>query len=78
MKRLIGAGVELRRFPDAILDASFKAANEIYTELSAKNADFKKVYDHMRAYRKDWFDWYQVADYTYDTYMLIQNQKKLL
>ena len=78
MKRLLGAGVELRRFPDDIMDASFKAANEIYAELSAKNADFKKVYDHMKAYRKEWFDWYQVADYTYDTYMLIQNQKKLL
>ena len=78
LKRLVGLGAQLRPFSEPVLDACFKAANEVYAENSAKNPDFKTVYEHMKAYRKEWFDWYQVADYTYDTYMLIQNQKKLL
>ncbi len=76
--RLLGAGVQLRQFPEDVLDASFKAAHEIYADLSAKNADFKKVYDSVKAARTEWFTWYQVADYTYDTYMIIQNSKKQL
>ena len=45
LRRMVGAGAELRTFSPAIMDASLKAANELYTELSAKNADFKKAYD---------------------------------
>ncbi len=78
LKRLLSAGVQLRQFPEDVLDASFKAANEIYADLAAKNPDFKKVYDHYRPQRSDWFTWYQITDYTYDTYMIIQNRKKLL
>ena len=31
------------------------------------NADFKKVYDNMLAFRNDEYLWWQVAEYTYDT-----------
>ena len=78
LKRLIGAGLELKRFPDDIMDASFKAAVELYDEISATNPEFKKVYEHVKAYRREWLSWYQVADFTYDTFMLIQYQKKTL
>jgi TRAP-type mannitol/chloroaromatic compound transport system substrate-binding protein len=78
LKRLLSAGVQLRQFPEDILDASFKAANDIYGELEKSNPEFKKVYDHYRPQRSDWFTWYQITDYTYDTYMIIQNRKKLL
>ena len=31
------------------MEACFNAANELYAEISAKNADFKKVYDDVDA-----------------------------
>src|SRR4029077_20286382 len=40
LKRLIAGGAELRAFPPAVMDASFKAANEFYAETSTTNADF--------------------------------------
>jgi TRAP-type mannitol/chloroaromatic compound transport system substrate-binding protein len=78
LMRLLSAGVQVRRFPDDVMDASFKAANEIYADLSATNADFKKVYESIKAFRAESYTWYQMADYTYDTFMIIQNRKKLL
>ena len=36
--------------PQSIMEASLKAANELYAELSDKNADFKKAYDSMVAF----------------------------
>ena len=34
------------------------------------NADFKKVWDNMVAFRNDEYLWWQVAEYTYDTFMI--------
>jgi TRAP-type mannitol/chloroaromatic compound transport system substrate-binding protein len=70
IKRLVAAGAQLRPFSQPILEACLKAANEIYGEISARNADFKKVYDNMLAFRNDEYLWWQVAEYTYDTFMI--------
>ena len=78
LKRLAQAGAELRPFSEAILDACYKAANEVYAEISATNADFKKVYEAMTAQRADNFLWFQLSEYTMDTYMMIQQRKKAL
>jgi len=55
--------------PPGIIEASWKAANEVFTEMSAKNAWFKRVYEHFVAFRGDRYHWNQVADHTMDTYM---------
>ena len=51
-------------------EASLKSANELYADISSKNADFKKVYDNMIAFRGDEYLWWQVAEYTFDTFMI--------
>ncbi|MGE0629552.1 MAG: TRAP transporter substrate-binding protein [Hyphomicrobiaceae bacterium] len=70
--------VQLRPFSEAVLDACFKAANEVYAEHSAKNASFKEIYESMKAFRADAYLWQQIAENTYDTYMMIQQRKKAL
>jgi TRAP-type mannitol/chloroaromatic compound transport system substrate-binding protein len=70
LKRLIAGGAQLRPFSQQVLDASFKAANEIYAEIAAGNADFKKVYEAFRAFRNNEYLWWQVAEYTFDTFMI--------
>jgi TRAP-type mannitol/chloroaromatic compound transport system substrate-binding protein len=67
---LIGAGAQLRPFSQEILEAAYKAANEIYDEISAKNADFKKMYDSLREFRNEEYLWFQVAEYGFDTFMI--------
>ena len=45
LKRLVAGGAQLRPFPPAGHGRLLKAANEVYAEISAKNPDFKKIYD---------------------------------
>jgi TRAP-type mannitol/chloroaromatic compound transport system substrate-binding protein len=70
LKRLVLNGAQLRPFNQAVLEASYKAANEIYAGTSAKNADFKKLYDNMVAFRGDEYLWWQVAEYAFDTFQI--------
>jgi TRAP-type mannitol/chloroaromatic compound transport system substrate-binding protein len=76
LKRLISGGAVLEPFSPSIMDASLKYAEEVYVETSAANPDFKKVYESMIAFRGQEYLWWQVADYTYDTFM-IRNRTKL-
>ncbi|MGQ0682155.1 TRAP transporter substrate-binding protein [Bradyrhizobium sp.] len=70
LKRLVAGGTQLRPFSNEVLEASLKATNELWAELSGKNADFKKVIDAMQAYRSDQYLWWQVAEYTFDSFMI--------
>ena len=69
LRRLIATGTELRPFPQSIMEASLKAANELYAELAAKSPDFKKALDSMNNYRADQLLWWQVAELSFDTFM---------
>ena len=70
LRRLIGAGAELRLFPQAIMEASLKAANGLYAELAGKSADFKKALESMTAFRAEQLPWWQVNEFAYDTFMV--------
>jgi TRAP-type mannitol/chloroaromatic compound transport system substrate-binding protein len=47
-----------------------EASNEINAETAAANADYKKVLDSMQEFRNDEYLWWQVAEYTYDGFMI--------
>ncbi|MCC7276064.1 MAG: TRAP transporter substrate-binding protein [Alphaproteobacteria bacterium] len=68
LRRLVAAGAQLRPFSRDILAAAWKAANEIYDETSAKNANFKKVYESWRKFRDDEFLWFRVSENSYENF----------
>ncbi|AXK80633.1 ABC transporter substrate-binding protein [Pseudolabrys taiwanensis] len=70
LKRLVAGGAVLRPFSADVMDACYKASNDVYRETMATNAPFKKVYDHMMAFRGDQYLWWQVAEYSFDTYQI--------
>ena len=70
LKRLVAGGTQLRPFTNEVLEACLKSTNELWAEISAKNADFKKSIDAMQAYRSDQYLWWQVAEYTFDSFMI--------
>jgi TRAP-type mannitol/chloroaromatic compound transport system substrate-binding protein len=75
LKKLVAGGAQLRPFSGEIMEASLNAANEVYAETSAQNADFKKAYDSMAAFRGDAFLWWQVAEYSFDSFMIRSRAK---
>jgi TRAP-type mannitol/chloroaromatic compound transport system substrate-binding protein len=70
LRRMVSAGAELRSFTQPVMEASLKAANELYAELSAKSPSFKKAYDSMTTYRGDVLPWWQLNEYAFDTFMI--------
>ena len=75
LRSLIAGGAQLKPFPQDVLEAAYAAATEVYDEISATNADFKGVYDHIKAFRNEGYLWMQVAEYSYDSFM-IRNRTK--
>ncbi|MGL4441612.1 MAG: TRAP transporter substrate-binding protein [Bosea sp. (in: a-proteobacteria)] len=69
LRRLVAAGTELRPFPQSIMEASLKAANDYYAELSGRNEGFKRAYDSMVAFRGETLLWWQVGELSYDSFM---------
>jgi TRAP-type mannitol/chloroaromatic compound transport system substrate-binding protein len=69
LARLLKGGTKLRQFPRDVLDASWKAANEVFEEEAAKNAKFKKVYEPWRRFRQDGNQWFSVAEASLQNYM---------
>jgi len=68
-------GAQLRAYPQEVMDACLKAANEVYAETNAKNPAFKKVHDSHMAFRNDGYLWWQIAEYTYDNFMIRTRQR---
>ena len=69
-EKLLAGGTELRAFSQPIMEACLKASNEVNAETAAANADFKKVLESMQAFRNEEYFWWQVAEYSYDTFMI--------
>ncbi len=72
IRRLVAAGTQLRPFSNEVLEACFKATNEVYAENVAKNPKFKKMHDAYMAFRGDQYQWWRIAEFNYDLFMVRQ------
>src|SRR5882724_4426419 len=75
LKRLVAAGAKLQPFKPAVMDACLRAALDVYAEVSKTNADFKKVWEALLAFRNDEYLWWQIAELSYDSY-LVRNRNR--
>jgi TRAP-type mannitol/chloroaromatic compound transport system substrate-binding protein len=73
LKTLLGQGAKLHAFPKDVLNAAFKAAMEVYTELNDTNPAWKKIYSDYAAFRKESNLWFSFAEASMDDFM--QQQK---
>src|SRR6266481_4145180 len=70
LKRLIAGGTKLHGFSPEIMEACFKSARELHDEIATTNANFRKVYDSMNAFMNNGYQWFQVAELGYDSFMV--------
>ena len=75
IQRLVQNGAQLRRYPDDAMKAAYEAAQKIYAEESARNPDFKKLFDSMRAFQQVSDIWMGLAENTLANFM--QGQLRL-
>ncbi|MCA3650101.1 MAG: TRAP transporter substrate-binding protein DctP [Methylobacterium sp.] len=77
LKRIVAAGAQLKSFPLEVMEACWKATNEVLDEVAAKNPGFKKIYDNFVAFRSDQYLYTQIADLAMDSYMVrFRNQSQ--
>jgi len=68
LRRLIAAGAQLRFWPREILQAAWRANEEMVGELGSRNARFKTIMDSYRAYRGEMFQWHRVSENSFDNF----------
>jgi len=69
LRRLVAGGAQLRAFPKDVTQASYKAAQQLYEELSEKSPAFKKIYAHWSKFRAEQVMWQQFCDLPFDNLM---------
>src|SRR4051794_375545 len=74
LRKLLANGAKLHAFSPPIMQACFKAAKELHGEVSATNADFKKVYESLTNFSNQGYQWFQVAELGYDAFMARNSQ----
>ncbi len=72
LRQLVQGGTKLFRFPKDVMDAAFKESMGIYSELSGKNPNWKKVYEDYSAFRRDQNLWFRFAEAGFDDFMQAQ------
>ena len=65
LRRLLDAGVQLRPFPDDIMQAAERTAFDLMEADAAGDAAYRKVYDAFRAWREDSYRWFGAAEQAY-------------
>jgi len=68
LARLLKSGAKLHAFSKEILDASFKAANDVMEEEAAKNPAFKKIYEPWKVFRNNSMQWFNLTERAYANY----------
>jgi TRAP-type mannitol/chloroaromatic compound transport system substrate-binding protein len=74
LRKLLANGTKLHAFSPPIMEASIKASRELYSEVAASNANFKKVLDSLTAFSSNGYQWFQVAEVGYDNFMARHSQ----
>jgi TRAP-type mannitol/chloroaromatic compound transport system substrate-binding protein len=68
LRRLVQSGTQLRAFPRPVLEAAQLAANQLYEELGAKSAHWKRIYPEWKQFRDDHRLWSRLAQYGHDAF----------
>jgi TRAP-type mannitol/chloroaromatic compound transport system substrate-binding protein len=76
LKRLVIGGAQLRLFSQDLLEACYKSASDLYAQLSQDNPRFKTIADSYMAFRADEYLWWQVAEYSFDNFMIRERRAK--
>jgi len=69
LRRLIAGGTQVKPFPRQVMEGFYKVAVPMYAELSAGNANFKRLYDSYSAFQRESTSWLRFTENTFDDFM---------
>ncbi len=68
LTRLLGHGVQLRRFTDDVMVEAQKVAFAIMEERAGQDAMYRKVFEHWKSFRTESFRWFNTAELAYQSF----------
>ncbi len=68
LARLNQSKILLRPFPQPVMEACFKAAQEVFSEEAENNPKFKKIYTDWAAFRQNQTTWFSFAENTFSRF----------
>ncbi|MBU2410603.1 MAG: ABC transporter substrate-binding protein, partial [Gammaproteobacteria bacterium] len=69
LKQLVAAKTKVLPFPQSVMEASYKASQEVYAENDKKSEDWKKIFADMRNFQRDQVLWFRFAENRFDNFM---------
>jgi len=69
LRELVKNGTKLFAMPKPIMDAAFKEATAYYSELSAANPRWQKIYADYSDFRRNVNQWFRFTEARFDSYM---------
>ena len=72
LKQLVAAKTKVLPFPQEVMQASYKAAMEVFGELNNKSPEWKKIYADLRTFQRDQVLWFRFAESRFDQFMQAQ------
>lgn len=68
LKRLLGQGIQLQRFPDDLMTAALRESTALVEEQAAANAQYAAIYEPWKQWRGDTYRWFGTADQAYEQF----------
>ena len=74
LRRLVAGGAQLRFWSRPILEAAWRATNEVMDDLASKNERFKKILESHRRFRDEVYTWHRVSENSFDNFAFTASQ----
>lgn len=68
LRQLIAGGAKVSYFPRDVMDAAYKASQDLWKELSAQSKDFADIFPQWQKFQSDQVGWFRVAESALDGY----------
>jgi TRAP-type mannitol/chloroaromatic compound transport system substrate-binding protein len=68
LRRLVGAGAQLRFWPRPVLEAAWRANEEMNADLARQNPRFAKIMESYLRFRTEQFQWFRIAENSFDNF----------
>ncbi|MEM1295944.1 MAG: TRAP transporter substrate-binding protein DctP, partial [Verrucomicrobiota bacterium] len=68
LQELLEKGVQLHPFSSDIMEAAERESIKLHEELASSNADYKRVYEHWKAFKERSSQWFTTAEHTFANY----------
>jgi TRAP-type mannitol/chloroaromatic compound transport system substrate-binding protein len=68
LRRLVAAGAQLRFYSREILQLAWRSNEALMADLAGQNARFRTIWESYRPYRSELFQWFRVAENSFDNF----------